>query len=185
MVENQLFTTKKVSPKEPSLSATDSTVSTKTNEYLSVSYTIDKISGIRSTKRSNSFRSNSILNIRTLISTILKKIKFSTRHKYTILYYDQAGSSIFYLEWRKLKDELDYTYGSSVKIRVCRHKINKPKPVLTLNESSIPNTSNIVMPNVQTLQNIQSLSPIYAATLFSYFNLFQMAKMQSMNNFMQ
>ena len=65
----------------------------KSTEYISVCYNIEKISGLRSGKRSNSFRAPSGTNIKTMIQTVLKKIRFSTRYKYAILYFDQTRHS--------------------------------------------------------------------------------------------
>ena len=60
----------------------------RTQEHLHISYQIEKNLGLRTNKKSNSFNVATSTSMKTLVKTVLKKVKFSTRHKYAILYFD-------------------------------------------------------------------------------------------------
>ena len=62
--------------------------SIRAQEHLHISYQIEKYLGLRTSKKSNSFKVTTSTNMKTLVKTVLKKVKFSTRHKYAILYFD-------------------------------------------------------------------------------------------------
>ena len=169
--------------------ATLRNTSARSAEYLSVSYNIEKISGLRSGKRCNSFRTNPNTNLRAIIQSVLKKIKFSTKYKYIVLFFDQNKNSKKYSGWRKFKensgiDASRQEYPSTMKIRVCRCKAEESKPppqadTLNTPAASAPNMGLMYgMPYVGTPQPI---TPEYAAMYFRYFMFMQCSRMMGVN----
>ena len=67
--------------------------SIRTQEHLHIFYQIEKNSGLRTNKKSNSFKVAPSCNLKSLVKTVIKKVKFSTRHKYAILYFDTSCNS--------------------------------------------------------------------------------------------
>jgi hypothetical protein len=67
--------------------------SIRSQEHLNVTYQIEKNSGIRMNKKLNSFKAAPSTSLKAIVKTVIKKVKFSTRHKYEILYFDPVRSS--------------------------------------------------------------------------------------------
>lgn len=178
--------------KTPSLSPKTSRglIQTKPNlpkhsEHLAVNYSIEKLSGLRTGKRSNTFKVNTSTSTKTIIHTILKKVKFSTRFKYAILYFDQERNSKNYLEWRKFKEKPGQVYLNPVKFRVCRFKVTENKP---------ENKETLVSPmEVQTGEgfsynnnlNFQQRNPDFSYNFFRYVMYVQCARMMALSNMTQ
>ena len=166
--------------------------SARSAEYLSVRYNIEKLSGLRSGKRSSSFRANTSANLRTIIQSILKKIKFSTRCKYMVIYFDENKNSKKYSECRKFKDNSGIdaarqNYPSALKIRVCRCKEAEAR------QQTQPSTQNIADVNAINTEfmyampgnGTQSVMSEYATMYFRYFMYMQCASFMGVNNLAQ
>ncbi|OMJ82393.1 hypothetical protein SteCoe_16937 [Stentor coeruleus] len=155
--------------------------SQKSAEYLSINYTIEKISGLRAGKRSNSFRAGTSANLKSIIHTVIKKIKFSTRYKYAVLYYDTSTNSNPYIEWRKLKDKSDISIANSIKIRVCRYKITPPKPTTEPVQVAVPTLApqQAPMGSMPTYTGFNPFNPGFMAFYMAYLNYMQYHRMQS------
>ena len=153
----------------------------KSADYFSIHYHIDKISGLRTGKRSNSFKAPLGTNVKAMIQTILRKIRFSTRYKYAILYFNNLTNSKVYLEWQKLKDGLDYSKQNSLKIRVCRYKVKPKTENIDLNPNPIINSTQI---SPESMENSIPLSPVFLGMFFSYWNYVQCLRTQGFNNMM-
>lgn len=65
----------------------------KVPEHLFVTYQIEKIAGFRMNKRTNSFKAALSTSLKSLVQTVIKKVKFSTRYKYAIIYFDTRTGS--------------------------------------------------------------------------------------------
>jgi len=88
MVDNELIRSSHLAARgleKPSLSRSEST---KVPEHLLVTYNIEKTSGLRTNKKTNSFKAATSTSLKTLVHAVIKKVKFSTRHKYAIIYFD-------------------------------------------------------------------------------------------------
>lgn len=149
-------------------------------EYFSVKYSIDHISGLRTSKKSNSFRANSSANPKSIIQSILKKIKFSTRYKYAVLYFDKKRNSKDYLDWRKFRD--NGSYENPLRIRVCRYKIQKFSPVNEPPPVQSHNPEVLLENNLQQqgMINMPIINPAIATMFYSYFSYMQLSRFFTM-----
>jgi hypothetical protein len=122
MADNDHHYSPLVAARKQSEDAPNHRSSPKPTEFLSVSYSVDRLSGLRTNKKSNSFRVSASASLRSVLQAVIKKIKFSTRYRFLIIYFDPVKNSKAYLEWRKFKDNLEIQCGTPVKFRVCRYK---------------------------------------------------------------
>lgn len=93
MVDNELIRTSNFASQGLDRAHLNRNGDTKVPEHLFVTYQIEKIAGFRMNKKTNSFKAALSTNLKTLVQTVIKKVKFSTKYKYAIIYFDTKTGS--------------------------------------------------------------------------------------------